>query len=243
MSGYSIESLSGDLVRLGVEKGDMLFVHSSFKSVGKVENGAGTVIEALEDAVGPDGLILMPSFNLKPKTLEERIAIWDIDETPSSAGWLTEYFRQLPGTVRSNQFCHSVAAIGKGAGEIVVNESPEAGYDSPWDAPEFPKDFGTYSIMPKAYRAGGKILMLGVDYNSSTFIHYVEVIYWNQRREDMQNARYAWLKRDLLGDYWDQQGKMARTNVGDADCRLFSISEFVDELLVEVKRNPANYSK
>ena len=56
------QTLCRDLRELGVEPGDILFIHSSFKSIGPVADGARTVVQAFEDAVGPDGLVLMPSF-------------------------------------------------------------------------------------------------------------------------------------------------------------------------------------
>ena len=61
---YSCSDLTQDLRRLQVGEGDILFVHSSFKALGPVTDGAQSVIEALEAAIGPEGLLLMPSFNL-----------------------------------------------------------------------------------------------------------------------------------------------------------------------------------
>ena len=52
---HTHETLTHDLKNLGVELGDTLFIHSSFKSLGPVEGGAGTVVGALEDAVGREG--------------------------------------------------------------------------------------------------------------------------------------------------------------------------------------------
>ena len=72
---YTRKKLAQDFTNLGIEKGDTLFIHSSFKSLGPVD-GAGTVISALEAAVGQDGLILMPTFSLLPSR-EERVAAWD----------------------------------------------------------------------------------------------------------------------------------------------------------------------
>ncbi|MBT7549777.1 MAG: aminoglycoside N(3)-acetyltransferase, partial [Gemmatimonadetes bacterium] len=105
-------SLCADLCRLGVEPGDILFIHSSFKSLGPVDGGAETVVRALEDAVGSAGLILMPSFQLVPSERDQRAAGWDWATTPSTVGWLTEYFRRMPDTVRSDHYSHSVAARG-----------------------------------------------------------------------------------------------------------------------------------
>ena len=99
MPPYNSCNLTCDLRRLGVEAGDILFVHSSFKSLGPVEGGAESVIKALEDAIGPEGLLLMPSFNLV--TWELRPETWDINSTPSTVGWITEQFRQLPGVYLS----------------------------------------------------------------------------------------------------------------------------------------------
>ena len=115
-----------DLVKLGIVKGDILFIHSSFKSLGLVAGGAGTVIEALERAVGPSGLILMPSFNLIDR--ERRAMAWNLERTPSTVGWLTEFFRLMPGTYRSDHYSHSVAARGLGASKIVADHTSNGGW-------------------------------------------------------------------------------------------------------------------
>ncbi len=88
---HTREKLAQELRNLGVESGDILFIHSSFKSLGPVDGGAGTVVSALEDAVGPEGLILMPAFNLVE--WDKRAKTWNIETTPSTVGWLTEFFR------------------------------------------------------------------------------------------------------------------------------------------------------
>ncbi|KKL12977.1 hypothetical protein LCGC14_2530410, partial [marine sediment metagenome] len=41
-----------DLKRMGIEKGDVLWVHSSLKSIGYVEGGPLTVIGALMETIG-----------------------------------------------------------------------------------------------------------------------------------------------------------------------------------------------
>ncbi len=58
---------SGEIVaglrRLGLRRGDRLVVHSSLSSFGHVEGGAYAVIEALQVVVGPEGTLLVPTFN------------------------------------------------------------------------------------------------------------------------------------------------------------------------------------
>lgn len=238
---HTLDSLTQDLRALGVAPGDLLFVHSSFKSLGPVEGGAEAVVDALEDALGPDGLLLMPSFNLVES--ERRAETWDLRATPSTVGWLTEFFRRMPGTHRSDHYSHSVAARGRGADAFVADHLSNEGCRSPWDREPWGRTYGAHSPMYRAYEAGGKILMLGVDYNSSTYVHFVEVIAWNRKLPQDPKARYPYLRRPVLGEYWDRAGDLRRGLVGNADCRLFFIRDYVHALLQEVETNPEPYVK
>ena len=240
MSSHTRSKLRQDLRSLGVETGNILFIHSSFKSLGPVDGGAGTVIDALKDAVGYQGLILMPSFNLLDGRVL-RAESWNVETTPSTVGWITEYFRLMPETVRSDHYSHSVAALGKGAKEFTSGHLSCEGYDSVWDLEPWGKMFGTHSPMYKAYQAAAKVLMLGVEYDSSTYVHLVETIYRHERPDPRWTSGPWRLDRPLLGEYWDRIGTLIRGCVGDAECRLFQVREYVDTLLAEAKRDPSRY--
>ncbi|MDP7250489.1 MAG: AAC(3) family N-acetyltransferase [Planctomycetota bacterium] len=235
------DRLLQDLQSLGVETGDTLFIHSSFKSLGKVEGGAGTVVQALESVVGGSGTVLMPSFNLVENDL--RVSTWDLDTTPSTVGWLTEFFRQMEGTVRSDHYSHSVAARGHRAEWFTGDHRAQEGMISPWDQLPWGCTYGGESPMLKAYSEGGKILMLGVDYKSSTYMHVVEVMHWNERIAEDSAADYFWIDRYKLGDYWDSLERSCLGKVGNSDCRLFPIKDFVDSCLAAAKQNPAEFFK
>ena len=237
---YTRGKLIQDFTNLGIEKGDTLFIHSSFKSLGAVEGGAGTVISALEEVVGQGGLILMPSFSLLPSR-EERVASWDVATTPSTVGWLTEFFRQMPGTYRSDHYSHSVAARGKDAAAFVADHLRREGYQSPWDHHPWGKTYGTHSPMFRAYKSDAKLLMIGVDYQTSTYVHFVEVIHWNKRLTDDAEATFIGLNRPALGAFWEGLGQLQQGQVGNSECRLFHIKTYVDTLLTEVERNPGPY--
>lgn len=238
------KKLVHDLRSLGVQPGDTLFVHSSFKSLGPVVGGAETVIGALLEALGPEGTLLMPSFNLCSRDQEERAKRWDPATTPSTVGWLTEYFRSRPGTLRSDHYSHSVAAFGAHAREYVEGHRRQEGYPSPWDRAPWGYTYGTQSPFVKAWKdPRGRLLMLGVDYHSATFCHLVEVLYWDQRRRQNPNAPYLFLMREEAGSWWDAQGRLRRGQVGNAACRLFSIRAFVDGLLAAVTIEPARFCK
>ena len=269
---HSRDKLRQDLVTLGVEPGDSLFVHSSFKSLGPVQGGAGDVVAALEDAVGPKGLVLMPSFNLVEAPLswgvhgtlesdigdtDDQIADrwsrshaakivwrsekWDLESTPSTVGWLTEYFRRMFGTYRSDHYSHSVAARGQGAKEIVAGHLKQEGMKSPWDVEPWGRTFGTHSPMYRAYEANGKLLMLGVDYQTSSYVHLVEVMYRTRNLDGETVSKHPAIGRPKLGEFWERVGSLSVGYVGDAECRLFRIREYVQTILREVESNPDAY--
>jgi len=242
---YGIDHLEADLARLGVGAGDTLFTHSSFRSLGPVEGGAATVVAAMAAAVAPGGLLLMPSFNLVER--KQRAQVWDVTSTPSTVGWLTEFFRRMPGTCRSDHYSHSVAARGPDARAFVADHRSLEGDESPWDEPPWGRTYGTHSPMFRAYRQNAQLLMLGVDYDSSTYCHLVEVLYWHHLRAGDPEAGYPALDRAVLGSFWDrvgsESGAICRGPVGAAPCRLFRVAAYVDCLLVEVKRNPEPYTR
>ena len=82
IASYRQETLARDLRDLRVEAGNIIFIHSSFRSLGSVIGGASAIIEAFKEVVGPEGLILMPSFHF----VEKRAETWDIETTPSIVG-------------------------------------------------------------------------------------------------------------------------------------------------------------
>jgi len=156
----------------GICPGDMVLVHSSFRSLGPVEGGAETVIAGLLDAIGPEGTLVLPTF--AQKDFANAYETWHMDK-PSDTGYLTEYFRTRPGSVRSDQATHSVAACGAKAQWLTqthghthklfgnMGDTPFSA-DSPWE---------------KMYRENARILMLGVTPRYTTFRHYAEYHYVN----------------------------------------------------------------
>ncbi len=153
------DKIVNGLRNLGLGKGDLVTMHSSLKSLGCVEGGGQTVIRALLEAIGPEGTILMPafSFGLKP----ECEPIFDVRETPSCVGLITEIFRREYATHRSIHLSHSYSAAGPLAAELTVHplDITPCGEDSP---------------LGKFMRRDAKILLLGIGYNACTAFHVVE---------------------------------------------------------------------
>jgi aminoglycoside 3-N-acetyltransferase len=220
-----------------------MFVHSSLKSVGPVEGGPAAIIAAMREALGPSGTLLMPTFNLVPGGNEGRAKNWNIQTTPSTVGYLTEFFRTMPGSFRSDHFSHAASAQGPKAQWYTEGHLSLEGMESPWDMPPWGKAYGSQSPLIRAYDQDALLLMLGVDYHTSTYTHVVEVMDFNRRRKDRPKAAYFFVDRPMLGAWWDRHGDVSRGKVGQADCRLFSARKYVDALCRLVASQPEYWFK
>ena len=59
----TVSRIAAQVSALGVRPGGVLLVHSSLSSMGHVEGGAETAIQALLQALGPMGTLLMPALS------------------------------------------------------------------------------------------------------------------------------------------------------------------------------------
>lgn len=156
-SGISKERLVSDLMKIGIKKGDSVLIHSSLSKIGFVEGGARTVVDALFETVGAGGTLLFPTFPAagRNKTHLEEHPYFDIRNTPSQMGSITEYFRKLDGVFRSFHPTDSVCAKGPLA-EYYTNT--HYGQLTPYNE---------FSPFRKLCEKGGKILMLGTTLNGA----------------------------------------------------------------------------
>ena len=148
------------LYTVGIEKGDTIFVHSDIAVFGKLATHDrkflfDSLINAMKEVVGDKGNIIMPTFTYSFCKKE----IFDVDNTPSTVGALTDYFRKLPDVQRSVHPIFSVAVWGRDR-ESLCNISKDS--------------FGEDSIFDKLYKHKGKIVCFGAPFLSITYIHYVE---------------------------------------------------------------------
>ncbi|WP_071323223.1 AAC(3) family N-acetyltransferase [Janthinobacterium sp. 1_2014MBL_MicDiv] len=159
--------LAADLLRLGVAPGDTLFVHSSLKSLGYVAGGAAAVVHALQDAVGPQGSLLLPTYYLPGGTVRATCEMQDYVFDPrrhgTHMGRLPEAFLASAGICRSIHPTHSVSAWGRHAGDLTEahHRAPSIfGAGSPWQ-----RFIGCEHA---------KVLGLGISMGPVTFYHALE---------------------------------------------------------------------
>ena len=178
------ERLTDDLAGLGVHSGDTLLVHSSIKAVGPVDGGADALLDALQAAVGPEGLLVLPTHSWA--YINELNPVFSVKDSPSCVGMLPEIFRHRAGVVRSLHPTHSVAAWGRDAAAFCQGherfETPCA-WDSRWG---------------RIAQRGGTILMLGVSLSRNTFVHGVEE--WNRIPGRLTEGREPLVTVDEAGN-------------------------------------------
>lgn len=241
-------SLKKQLEVLGINKKGTLLVHSSMKSLGEVEGGAETVLDALSEYMA-EGLLVFPTHTWayingeNPRFYEERSEV--------CIGILPELFRKREGVVRSLHPTHSVAAYGKGVKSFI--EGHEL-----WDTP-----CARQSPWGRLLDQEAQILLIGVDLRRNTFIHGVEE--WMDipgRLTEAPEQLYVITKegqtisvpsRRHYGDHWseyfgkvdalfEEKGVMKKGQLGAAEVRLCETKPMTALLKILLKQNPSLFS-
>lgn len=240
----TFEGLVEGFRRLGVEEGDTLLVHSSYKSLGAVDGGPQIVINALEAALGAEGTLIMPTFNFD----FNKGVPWDVRSTPSKMGVLTELVRVDPRAKRVFHPFYSFAILGKHAERL--------------GGLRYKSSYERNSVFGKLRDLDGKIMVIGLSYtNSMTFFHHIEqmegvdyrflkqftgeVTDWDGRT---YTDTFEMLVRDIdkgvitevnpMGEMMEKAGIISVGKIGEADVKLMKANEVYEFTAREMKRDP-----
>jgi aminoglycoside 3-N-acetyltransferase len=238
-----------ELSSLGVEPGMVLIVHSSLSSLGWVCGGPQTVIEALQQILGPRGTLVMPTHTSHltdpagwqnppvPESWWEPIrrempAYDPALTTTRGMGAIPEAFRKAAGVRRSEHPQLSFAAWGAHRDAVVGEHSLE---DS----------MGEGSPLALLYDLDAHVLCLGVGHASNTSLHLAEYR-WSgasSRRTNVENpmmvdgerkwVAYEDIDHDgddfaQLGEAFEQAHDVHVAQVGEAEARIVSQPKIVD---------------
>jgi len=243
----TIVSLERDLRGLGLQRGDVILVHSSLSALGWVCGGATTVVHALLAALGPRGTLVVPahtSDNRDPSRwkppvpeswwpiIREHLPGFDASLTSSTGvGVIAERVRTWPGAIRSDHPQTSFAALGPRARELLHDHRLES-------------QLGEASPLARLEEADARILFLGVGFERCTAFHLAEcrVPAPALRRNAcavMTPAGRQWVTytgvalddsdfAQLGQDFESQTGLVTTGKVGMATCRLLPLRDAVD---------------
>lgn len=245
---HTKESLMKQLHEMGINPNGTVLVHSSMKSIGAVDGGADTVLDALSEYM-KDGLLVLPTHTWSFINAEN--PKFYVDESPSCIGILPELFRKREGVVRSLHPTHSVAALGQDAEQFTKDDHH---FDTPC---------ARGSSWGKLLDRKAQILLVGVDLRRNTFIHGVEE--WVDipgRLTDDHEMLYTVLpdgteisvpSRRHCGLSWSEHfwkvdevlieaGAMFKGQLGDAVVRVCDAAAVNDVLTKMLKENPDLFS-
>jgi aminoglycoside 3-N-acetyltransferase len=175
---YSRQELADGFRRLGVRPGDCVMLHASIRAVGPIAGGPDQIHLALKDALTPEGTLVMyascPAHtdeigrgNLtadEERELLEKLPAFDplTARCQRENGALVELLRTYPGSI-VNEHVARFVVWGHRARHLVAPQ--------PWHYA-----FGAGSLLDRFVAEDGRILLLGCDHDSVTFLHYVEHI-------------------------------------------------------------------
>jgi len=220
---------------LGVQPGGVLLVHTSFRAVRPVDGGPQGLIDALRDALGPDGTLVMPSWTGSDDEP------FDPATTPASPdlGIVAETFRGQPDVTRSNH-AFACAAIGPHAAAITTGPLP---------LPPHRRE----SPVGRVHDLDGQVLLLGVDHDADTTLHLAELLAAVPYRvpkyitvfEDGRAVRIAYGENDhccqrfnLANDWLRMRGLQAEGMVGHAAAKLIRARDIVAIAREHLARDP-----
>jgi aminoglycoside 3-N-acetyltransferase len=229
---------------LGLRAGDIVLVHSSYKSLGPVEGGPQTVVDALMEILTLDGTLIMPTFNFNFNQGEP----WDVLKTPSHMGVLTEIVRVNPQSRRVFHPFYSFAILGKLKDELTRIRYKDS--------------YGKQSIFMRLRELDAKIMIIGLTYTHSlTFMHHIEQMEGVDYRfvkaftgmiTDENGKTYedtfTMLVRDVdrgvqtevdpMGVVMEQRGIVSIRSIGMAEVKLMKANEVYRVVSQEMKKNP-----
>jgi aminoglycoside 3-N-acetyltransferase len=160
------EEILRDLLVLGISSGDTLYVYSSLSRIGNVVNGASDVINALLDAVGPEGTLAFPC-HLSPQLVIDNYkngGLLDLRLAKPHTGAVPNLALTLNGAERSSHPFASTCAIGKHAAHITEDHDLD------------PRVCHPKSPLAKLLGLNGKLIGLGTDFAAIAFYHVIEDI-------------------------------------------------------------------
>lgn len=245
---YTYNDLLKQLEGLNLDKNGTLLVHASLKSMGPIEGGADTVLDALS-AHMKEGLLVLPTHTWE--FINASNPKFYPGDSPSCIGILPELFRKRENVVRSLHPTHSVAALGRNSDEFIAGGEL---FDTPC---------ARDSVWGKLLDHKASIILVGVDLRRNTFIHGVEewanipgrlsdeaeILYTilpdqtkikvpSYRHEGLSWSEHYW----KVDDFFLEKAVMYKGKLGDAEVRVCDTVGMTNLLFKMLTINPDLFS-
>ncbi|MDM1460872.1 AAC(3) family N-acetyltransferase [Myroides odoratimimus] len=195
---YSADDIVKKMCEMGMSKGSNIFIHSSMTEFYNYEGSVKELIDKIIEVLGEEGTLLMPAYP-KDKVLltneKEDVVVFDVNLTPSGAGYLSEVFRKYPGVKRSVNLQHSVCAYGK-LSDYFLSEHFKS--ETAWDK---------FSPYYKMCQEKTLIFAFGLPYFLGTVIHCTESLL-----KDKYEYFSNFFTKEVTYSYRDSSGIVSKTS-------------------------------
>ncbi len=245
-NSYSKQFIKEELKRIGIERGDTVLVHSALSKIGHLEEGPKTFVDAIIESVDINGHVLMPTSpnNIYQLDYINSNPVFDVNNTPSKTGAITEYFRKLPGVVRSIHPTEPVSVCGPKSQEFIKGHFKAI------------TPYKSDSPFAKLAECSGKILYIGVTLdNAGTSLHTLEdaiidfkyPVYYpklfetkvidnngrtHQVKTKVHDPYYSKLRKcDALIPYFESSGVLKKAKIGKATTLIVDAKGFFDTMV------------
>lgn len=172
---HTRRTLATQLRQLGLGLDDAVMVHAALRSAGRILGGPDALIDALHDAIGPGGTVLvytdwsddyhdlLGDDGTIPADFRDDIPPFDpaASRARRDNGAIAELVRTRPGARRSANPGAAFAAVGGRAGWFTADHALDYGY-------------GERSPFAKLVEVRGKVLMLGAPLDTMSLLHHAE---------------------------------------------------------------------
>jgi len=161
---YDAARLLTALRELGVRQGDSVMLHSASGAQYGFRGSISELTQVFIDAVGPQGHLLMVSLAYRSSSIQylEQLKQFDVRNTPSLMGLVSEYFRRRPDVLRSLHPTHPVLVRGPQADWYVAGHE-----DCLWPC-------GPGTPFEKFAQRNGIVVFFNVPFATFTFFHHLE---------------------------------------------------------------------
>ena len=255
MSAVTQNDITEAYKRVGAVPGDTIVYHGSMKSIGYVEGGADALIDGILNSAAPGGTAAIGTLWYNGKVEERPPEKFDIATSPAYNGAMAEAMRLDPRSVRSNNFSHSVNAVGARKFELTENHGEGKKYATPWDD----EAFAEISPWTKFYTWNALYTFIGVDLNVCTMKHLIEGRFVDKylsllpvelRQEyrlrlahDLQPGPWPYFNMVKMRPILEMKNLITYTTLGNATLMAIRTRPMVEETLKELEKAPVEWMK
>ena len=239
----NIAVLRDGLIRLGVSKGDLLIVHSSYEELNKLGFKASQIITCLLDLLGSSGTLVMPAY---PSFSEGETSFWskkkypmmkyDVKKTPAWTGFLPNMLMRNPNSIRSEHPINSLVALGPLASDMMKGNLYSGSYAC-----------GSHSSWEFCLNHNAKVLSIGLRlYQCVTMMHVNEDLNPDMWPIDgwYENRDYSVKSHGTSAVYTVPSRKpkwslhyCGRRFASDMSLNGITLTDFIDDVPIEILRS------